>query len=390
MTPAWRRLEGPRLDRAPTCPDSGRVSTPQSSEVLVSARNSDPGRPWGALRRLTLGAVVTIAVGAAALAVSGGPGRDAAGRTGPPSPSPAPALGSATVSASASQDASSGSVVGPVPLPKETVPATEPGLPVGTAIPTPCGGSLPFDVTVPDAIAAPVYRRTQLPGGGIAAAGSWQIPAGTIQVQWPPSPRPLYRAGSRERRLDAVGSWGGSGRSLTIYSQSPLPGPGPAASRYIRVRITLKPQFALMPGRPCDRIQFRFTAPDGRTETHAFYLLTSDATDWGPLVDRTIDLPGPVPPGKSVQCEKPSTSGAVPVRASALAPAPAQALRAFLDSPAGAPVDAPAANGPYTEYRLHADGTYRYEHYTTWTDHTSVTVARIRRGWTVITYRTTC
>ena len=67
-------------------------------------------------------------------------------------------------------------------------------------------------------------------------------------------------------------------------------------------------------------------------------------------------------------------------------PTQAEALQAFLDSSAGAPLDVPSLPRPYHEYRVVSDGSYRFEHFTNWNEHFSISVTRSSPGWAVTSW----
>jgi hypothetical protein len=258
---------------------------------------------------------------------------------------------------------------------------------------------MPVDVTVDEAIGAPVRRTVDAPGGGRAEAWTWRIPIGRVEVRWPAAPRVLYERGTSTAVLRAMDVVEGSddGRSLTAHSQDPLT-VAPGRSGRFWLQLALKAGVAAMPGRPCDKIEVRFTALDGRSQTVGFRVdHDASAFDLDPLIGDTVAVPGPLAAGASFECAQDtapraaaSPAATVAVARSASSASPAEALRRFLASPAGEPLDVPMPRRPFTEYRVAADGSYRYEHYTNWDEHASITVARSADGWAVSAYRTGC
>jgi len=147
--------------------------------------------------------------------------------------------------------------------------------------------------------------------------------------------------------------------------------------------------------RPCDSLEIRASATNGFRVAIVLRLLVAAPGDvWtqpldyatyshGPLVAGRRELARPIEAGGSVECDSRPTPGWVVVGGSPAA-TPVEALRAFLDSAVGAEADLqPGGAEAFTEYRMLADGSYRYEHLTSWDEHVAVTVRRSGGGWAV-------
>jgi hypothetical protein len=239
-----------------------------------------------------------------------------------------------------------------------------------------CGAALPVDVAVPGSVGGP----TDGPADGKTSPGQialhWTLPSGALEVRWPPDQRLLYGAVERDQpgAFDASGE-NGDGRILTIGDGAiPL------------LTLTLRAGVTGLPDRPCDRIQVRRISPNGTAETVAYRFGDGGVPfDLGPLIGNASDTPGTVAPDRSVECTD-HVARSTPVTSAGSFPTPAEALRAFLESDAGAAVDGPTPPRPFHQYHVTADGTYRFEHYTNWRQHVAITVSPSGAGWAASSY----
>jgi hypothetical protein len=251
--------------------------------------------------------------------------------------------------------------------------------------PFPCGPDLPVKVTVPDATSGPTDG---------AAAGTpetspgqivkyWTRPAGIIEVRSPADPRPL--SGPPEPDDGAL-PWffDSSSRApegtllLLTGSQSATPTSPPRPVLELSAPLTPREGGA----RECDKIQVRFIAPNGASHTVGFALADLDgAFDLGPLIGLESDLANHLDPSESIDCPGivETTTQVTDFRGGWTTPA--RALRAFLNSPAAKPLDVPMPARPFHQYHLTTNDSYRFEHFTNWNEHVTITVTRSDAGW---------
>jgi hypothetical protein len=253
----------------------------------------------------------------------------------------------------------------------------------------PCGTELPVKVAVPDATSGP----TDGPAVGMPEAASGQIvkhwtrSVGVIEVRWPPDPRPL--SGPLEPESSSL-PWAfdstsllPDGPTLRLHSGSQS-GTAAEASRDV-VELRVVPDSVRAGGAECTKIQVRFVAPDGATQTVGFAV--PDLTgpyDLGPLIGSESDFAGD--PGQlNVDCR--GSEGRVIQALDDRWTTPAQALRAFLSSPAGAPVDVPTPPRPFHQKHLLENDSYQFEHFTNFNEQVSITVSRNEYGWHATSWR---
>ena len=203
-----------------------------------------------------------------------------------------------------------------------TVPETVRGVPI-------CGAALPITMDVPAAVSGPnpgpaVYGPTS--EGQLAKY--WELPAGTIEVRWPPDPREMYDLGTpRVRGNPAVFD----GMSLSV------PNDGSQAivnipNLYGILTMTATPQASALAA-PCDLVQVRYIDHDGNQTTRGYNIadLMSDpafGTDLNPLITSTNATARPNP-ATVVTCGENDIDTDVTGLPSATA---AEALLAFLAS----------------------------------------------------------
>jgi PQQ-like domain len=253
--------------------------------------------------------------------------------------------------------------------------------------PFPCGPELPVTVTVPDATSGPTDGAAA--GTPETAPGQivkyWTRPVGIVEVRWPPDPRQLSGAPDS---ADWPKPWG--------FDSSSLAPEGPTVRLYSggqSATSTEEPGAALELSAPrwpqedppeCRKIQVRFVAPDGATRTFGFSLADlSGPFDLGPLIGLESDLANHLDPSDSIECPGTvETATQVPDFRGGWT-TPARALRAFLTSPAASPLDVPMPPRLFHQYHLTTNDSYRFEHFTNWNEHVTITVTRSDAGWHV-------
>ena len=273
------------------------------------------------------------------------------------------------------------------PEPAASTPATT----ATTAGASTCG-ELPVAVDVPDATAGPVdgpaAEPSPLPEQTVM---HWVRPSGQIEVRWPPDERPLYGAPADAAGLSLPWAFDSSSTHpdgvVTLYSDPQLPSsttpPTPPTPLTVATfTVVAKPPSS----RACGKVQVRFISTSGEVWTVGLGLAPlGEMFDLDPLIGPVSDYPGPLPADLSIDCAG-HNGRPVDVPVASASPTQAEALRAFLDSSAGAPLDGPSLPRPYHEYRVVSDGSYRFEHFTNWNEHFSISVTKSSQGWAVTSW----
>ena len=308
--------------------------------------------------------------------------------TSSPGPPTASTVGSTAASAVGSTAASTGGPtesVGPAPTAVRSPPTLHLVPPISTS--PRCGSSLPFDVTVQGgtAMIGPTPIKGPAPGPSRVAVGPGQVvvhwvgPTESLELRWPPDPRPLY-GGVEDSPYRPFSS---SNLDATGHGELSITSPvvnGLVETQAPLVTLTPKPGGYEASGL-CATVQVRMTAADGTTETIGVRPLSIDAYDLNPLVgSRTVSAEA-VDRQSAVECAA-TPQRPVDVTRSVAAATPAEALRAYLIGPGFAAADIPTSRRPFHEYRLSAR-SYRYERFTNWNEHIAITVTRLPQGWAV-------
>jgi hypothetical protein len=174
---------------------------------------------------------------------------------------------------------------------------------------------------------------------------------------------------------------------VTLYSEPQQPStttpPTPPASLTVATfTVVAQPP----PSRTCGKVQVRFISNSGDVWTVGIGLAPLGETfDLDPLIGPVSDYPGPISPDLSIDCAG-HNGRPVDVPVTSPSATQAEALHAFLDSPAGTPLDVPSLPRPFHEYRVVSDGSYRYEHFTNWNEHFSISVTEASPGWAVTSW----
>ena len=271
------------------------------------------------------------------------------------------------------------------PEPAATTPATT----VTTTAATGCG-ELPVAVDVPDATGGPVDGPAGAPSPQPEqVVMHWVRPSGQIEVRWPPDPRPLYGAPADAAGASLPWAFDSSGTDamdgvFSLYSeqQQPSSTTPPTPLTVATFKIVAQPP----PSRACSKVQVRFISTGGEVWTVGVGLASlGDMFDLDPLIGPVSDNPGPIASDLSIDCVG-HNGRPVAVPVTSTSPTQAEALQAFLDSPGGAPLDVPSLPRPFHEYRMVGDGSYRFEHFTNWNEHFSISVTESSPGWAVTSW----
>jgi hypothetical protein len=262
-----------------------------------------------------------------------------------------------------------------------------------------CGRALPVDVVVqggigkiPDtAVPGPVAGRGATPLSPGQVAVHWVGPTDTLELRWPPDPRPLY-GGDENARYGGVdpstsspfgGAEAADGR-LSLGSGLTRNGVGVLVPL---LTLSQRPEAPAHPVRPCDLLQVRMIAKDGSSETIGVWPTSTDSYDLGPLIGRRESLRGPFAPTAAVECPDVVMSP-TSVTASVIGATPAEALRAYLAGPLGTAAMIATPARPFREFHITEDRSYRYERFTNWNEHQAVTVTHLTGGWAVTSWNT--
>jgi hypothetical protein len=220
----------------------------------------------------------------------------------------------------------------------------------------------------------------------------WVRPSGQIEVRWPADPRPLYGAPPEAAGPSVPWAFDSSGTDaveglVSLYSEPQQPTTTAPPTPPTQLTVATFKVVAQPPrSRTCGKVQVRFIATSGEVWTVGVGLAPlGEMFDLDPLIGPVSDHPGPIAPDLSIDCVGHNVKPvAVPVTSAS--PTQAEALQAFLDSPEGVPLDVPSLPRPFHEYRMVSDGSYRYEHFTNWNEHFSISVTESSPGWAVTSW----
>ncbi len=266
-----------------------------------------------------------------------------------------------------------------------TAPTTD-GVGADNAYSSLCGGTLPVSLQIPDAIGGAVSG----PAEGAVIDGQialhWRTNRGVFEVRWPPDPQPLFGSydpsqleiSELANRFGGSSMVEGSGELVVRDDSSPM-------GRVTFVMNFLTDRNAWE--RPCERVEIREIDDNGETIRRIYQLGNPTGYEVPALVDEgaASEREGPPQTGFTMECRERRGAVASVVDGPA-AQSPVEALRDFLASPEGEPLDLPNSPRIHNQYYAKSTDAYWFERYADWDQHLAVIVERVGDLWHATTW----